>query len=294
MIKKLNIHAAWVAAVALSLLAACGADSERRNDDTDTVAVAEPEEEVLEEFSSPDLGIWHLTGPVSGAIFLSYEVKDSTAMPAESTPASMDSVTYDRQGLLTSMVSGAVTGTKMEIYNDLQLAYDAKGNFVSGRDVCAEKRGNKVKVKLGRSSGGYLQMIQVLGPDLELSHSDTFARLLEWSNGLLFYDETEVGGEGTVRLRYSYYPDGRPEKVVSTIADMGGETKVEERYRYVSEDKYGNWTERRVDCTEQVTEGEADGTHLQTHRRHTSRVDRRHIYYYPPRPSTETATPKDE
>lgn len=271
-------------------IVSCGG-GEAKNDsvDTDTVPTTREEEE-LEEFSSPDLGLWHLTGPVSGAVFLSYEVADTTSLPAAGAACSLDSVTYDRAGLLTSMVSGTLGGGKLEIYNDLRIKYNDSGEFVSGSDVAAAKRGNTVVLKLGRSSGGYLQMIQALGADRELSNSDTFMRLLEWSNGLLFYDETEVGGEGTVRLRYNYYPDGLPQKVVSTIADMGGDTKVEETYTYTARDKYGNWTERRVISREEVTEGEADGTNLTTHRRTTYRLDRRTIYYYPPRDKEETAT----
>lgn len=263
------------------LVVSC-AKEQKKSSDSDSLPAPKVEEEPLEEFSSPDLGLWNLTGPVSGASFASYEVKDSTSMPNPADVCTLDSITFNRQGLVTSMVNGAVEKGKLTLASDLEFTYDADGNFVSGKEKVAHAHGNSIIVKLSRSSGGYLQMLQLLGPDRELSNSDTYVRLLEWTNGLLFYDTLEQGGEGTVRVKYKYNEDGMPQKVTSTISDMLGETKIEATYVYVKFDRYHNWTERRVLEMTEDTEGEADGTNMKTSRHRGYRYDRRHIWYYPP------------
>ena len=58
--------------------------------------------EVLEEFDSPDLGLWQLTGPVSGASYYAYETKDTTALVHAGDDCDFDSLTFNREGLVTS------------------------------------------------------------------------------------------------------------------------------------------------------------------------------------------------
>ena len=120
-----------------------------------------------------------------------------------------------------------------------------------------------------------------------LTQDDT--GLLSWLTDNVL-EQIEQGGEGTVRVTYTYNPDGFPASVTSKISDMGGETRIEERYTYTEYDKYGNWTERRVEAIADVTEGEADGTHQETTRTVSHRLDRRLIYYYPPRSNGEAAS----
>lgn len=272
-----------LALAGMMMLAACGQKEEKKAD-TDSVVKVVTEEEELEEFSSPDLGLWNLTGPVSGAVFYSYEVKDSTAQPDPMLTIGMDSVTYNRQGLITSMVSGSILKGKTEIASDLRFNYDEDGRFTSGTEATS---GSAHKVKLSRTSGGYLQVLQVLGPDGELSTSDSYYRLTEWVAGTMYSTQIE-DSEGTIRSTYTNNADGMPEKVVTKISDMGGETRIEEDYRYTEFDKYGNWIERRVIERTTITEGEADGTNQKTTNHLLYRLDRRNIYYYPPKEPTDS------
>lgn len=275
----------------LVLTAGCGGKTETTTVDSSVDSAEVEEEEELEEFSSPDLGLWNLTGPVAGASFTSEETNKNWEANSKNNEVGLDSITFNRQGLVTSFVSGSYAGNKLTPASDLEFTYNEQGEFTSGNEKMAKEHGNSIFVKLSRSSGGYLQMLQLLGPDKELSNSDTYVRLFEWANGLLFYDTLEQGGEGTVRVKYSYNIDGFPDKVVSTIADMGGETKIEDEYEYTDFDRYGNWTERRVTRHITDTESEADGTNATTKKSTTYQIDRRKIYYYPPEGS-EPATPR--
>ena len=274
--RRTLLIAAPVAAVALA--ASCGSEK-RQNADSDSMPAAEKNS--IDSFTSPDLGLWHLHGHVSGAAFLSYEVKDESAMPAPDAVAALDSITFDTRGLLTSLASGSIEKGETYLDSELLLTYSDSGEFQSGTDKAAAARGNKLVIKLSRTSGGYLQVIQALGTDRELSNPDTFVRLLEWTDGTLYSDETEYSGEGTQHVTYSYNDDGLPDKIVSKIADMSGDVSVEEEYTYTQFDSNGNWTERRVKCSSEITDGEADGTNMKTSRTVTNRVDRRRIYYYP-------------
>ena len=274
--RRTLLIAAPVAAVALA--ASCGSEK-RQNADSDSMPAAEKNS--IDSFTSPDLGLWHLHGHVSGAAFLSYEVKDESAMPAPDAVAALDSITFDTRGLLTSLASGSIEKGETYLDSELLLTYSDSGEFQSGTDKAAAARGNKLVIKLSRTSGGYLQVIQALGTDRELSNPDTFVRLLEWTDGTLYSDETEYSGEGTQHVTYSYNDDGLPDKIVSKIADMSGDVSVEEEYTYTQFDSNGNWTERRVKCSSEITDGEADGTNMKTTRTVTNRVDRRRIYYYP-------------
>ncbi len=265
-------------AAAILLAASCGSEK-RQSADSDSLPAAEKDS--IDSFTSPDLGLWHLHGHVSGAAFLSYEVKDENAMPAPDAVAGLDSITFDTRGLLTSLASGSIEKGGTYLDSELLLTYSDSGEFQSGTDKAAAARGNKVVVKLSRTSGGYLQVIQALGTDREMSNPDTFVRLLEWTDGTLYSDETEYSGEGTQRVSYSYNDDGLPDKIVSKISDMSGDISVEEEYSYTQFDNNGNWTERRVKCSSEITDGEADGTNMKTSRTVTNRVDRRRIYYYP-------------
>lgn len=286
-IQPLSLIPALLAAV---LLVACGGKGDGGGDTDSVMSVETEEEEVLEEFSSPDLGLWHLTGPVRGAVFMSYEVKDSLSQPKDAMTAGIDSITFDRDGRVSTMVSGIMEKGKFTAASDLRFEYTPTGEFKSGTETVGPSHGNKTYVKLSRSSGGYFQVLQVLGADRELSHSDSYIRLVEWANGRIHSEQIEQGGEGTVRVTYTYNPDGFPASVTSKISDMGGETRIEERYTYTEYDKYGNWTERRVEAIADVTEGEADGTHQETTRTVSHRLDRRLIYYYPPRSNGEAAS----
>ena len=263
---------------ALMLAASCGSEK-RQSADSDSMPAAEKDS--IDSFTSPDLGLWHLHGHVCGAAFLSYEVKDESTMPAPDAVAGLDSITFDIHGLLTSLASGSIEKGETYLDSELLLTYTDSGEFQSGTDKAAAARGNKVVVKLSRTSGGYLQVIQALGTDREMSNPDTFVRLLEWTDGALYSDETEYSGEGTQRVSYSYNDDGLPDKIVSKISDMSGDISVEEEYTYTQFDSNGNWTERRVKCCSEITDGEADGTNMNTTRTVTNRVDRRRIYYYP-------------
>ncbi len=274
--RRTLLIAAPVAAVVLA--ASCGSEK-RQNADSDSIPAAE--KDPIDSFTSPDLGLWHLHGHVSGAAFLSYEVKDESAMPTPDAVAGLDSITFDTQGLLTSLASGSIEKGETYLDSELLLTYSDSGEFQSGTDKAAAARGNKLVIKLSRTSGGYLQVIQALGTDRELSNPDTFVRLLEWTDGTLYSDETEYSGEGTQHVTYSYNDDGLPDKIVSKIADMSGDVSVEEEYTYTQFDSNGNWTERRVKCSSEITDGEADGTNMKTSRTVTNRVDRRRIYYYP-------------
>lgn len=274
--RRTLLIAAPVAAVVLA--ASCGSEK-RQNADSDSMPAAE--KDPIDSFTSPDLGLWHLHGHVSGAAFLSYEVKDESAMPAPDAVAALDSITFDTRGLLTSLASGSIEKGETYLDSELLLTYSDSGEFQSGTDKAAAARGNKLVIKLSRTSGGYLQVIQALGTDRELSNPDTFVRLLEWTDGTLYSDETEYSGEGTQHVTYSYNDDGLPDKIVSKIADMSGDVSVEEEYTYTQFDSNGNWTERRVKCSSKITDGEADGTNMKTSRTVTNRVDRRRIYYYP-------------
>ena len=274
--RRTLLIAAPVAAVVLA--ASCGSEK-RQNADSDSMPAAEKNS--IDSFTSPDLGLWHLHGHVSGAAFLSYEVKDESAMPAPDAVAALDSITFDTRGLLTSLASGSIEKGETYLDSELLLTYSDSGEFQSGTDKAAAARGNKLVIKLSRTSGGYLQVIQALGTDRELSNPDTFVRLLEWTDGTLYSDETEYSGEGTQHVTYSYNDDGLPDKIVSKIADMSGDVSVEEEYTYTQFDSNGNWTERRVKCSSEITDGEADGTNMKTSRTVTNRVDRRRIYYYP-------------
>lgn len=270
------------------MLAWSGCSSQKKDDgrDTDTARREAPQEEVLEEFSSPDLGLWQLTGPVSGAVFYSYAVNDDKSLPASGEDCGLDSITFNEQGLVTSLIGGNVEKGKLVKASDLRFRYDENGNFVSGQEAAAATRG--LRVKLSRSSGGYLQVLQVLGSDGEISNDDAYIRLIEWTSGTLYSDETE-SADGTVRTVYTYNDDGLPEKITSTIADMSGDIKITEHYSYTAADKYGNWTERRVRVDVENTEGEADGTNMKTTRSHNYRLDRRKIYYRPPAPGKDAA-----
>jgi|GEM_PF-1970096 len=274
--RRTLLIAAPVAAVALA--GSCG--SEKRQD-ADSDSMPAVKKNSIDTFTSPDLGLWHLHGHVSGAAFLSYEVKDESAMPAPDAVAALDSITFDTRGLLTSLASGSIEKGETYLDSELLLTYSDSGEFQSGTDKAAAARGNKLIIKLSRTSGGYLQVIQALGTDREMSNPDTFVRLLEWTDGTLYSDETEYSGEGTQRVTYSYNDDGLPDKIVSKIADMSGDVSVEEEYTYTQFDSNGNWTERRVKCSSEITDGEADGTNMKTTRSVTNRVDRRRIYYYP-------------
>ena len=270
------LTAAPVAAILLA--ASCGSDK-RQSADSDSMPAAPKDS--IDSFTSPDLGLWHLHGHISGAAFLSYEVKDESAMPAPDAVAGLDSITFDTRGLLTSLASGSIEKGETYLDSELLLTYSDSGEFQSGTDKAAAARGNKLVIKLSRTSGGYLQVIQALGTDHEMSNADTFVRLLEWTDGSLYSDETEYSGEGTQRVSYSYNDNGLPDKIVSKISDMSGDISVEEEYTYTQFDSNGNWTERRVKCSSEITDGEADGTNMKTSRTVTNRVDRRRIYYYP-------------
>lgn len=267
------------APLAAMLLAASCSSDKRQTADSDSLPTAEKDS--IDNFTSPDLGLWHLHGHVSGAAFLSYEVKDENAMPAADAVAGLDSITFDTRGLLTSLASGSVEKGEKYLDSELLFTYSDSGEFQSGTDKAAAARGNKVVIKLSRTSGGYLQVIQALGTDREMSNPDTFVRLLEWTDGTLYSDETEYSEEGTQRVSYSYNDNGLPDKIVSKITDMSGDISVEEEYTYTQFDRNGNWTERRVKCSSEITDGEADGTNMKTTRTVTNRVDRRRIYYYP-------------
>lgn len=280
----------WLSAV---LFVACGGKGNGGDTDSVMSTEVEEEEEELEEFSSPDLGLWHLTGPVRGAVFMSYEVKDSLSQPTDAMTAGIDSITFDRDGRVSTMVAGVMEKGKFTPSSDLRFEYTPSGEFKGGTETVGPSHGNKTFVKLSRSSGGYFQVLQVLGADRELSHSDSYIRLVEWANGRIHSEQIEQGGEGTVRVSYGYNSDGFPSSVVSKISDMGGETRIEEIYTYTEYDKYGNWTERRVVAVADVTEGEADGTHQETTRHVSYRLDRRLIYYYPPRTDGEPASSAD-
>lgn len=278
----------YISAAALVLMlifTTCGTKTSGSSDSDSTVKVAVEEEEVLEEFSSPDLGLWHLTGPVSGAVFLSYELKDTLSQPDLTLSAGMDSITFNREGLVTSMVSGSRLKGKTTIDSDLRFTYKADGSFLSGTEATSH---DKLTVKLSRTSGGYLQVLQVLGPDGELSATDCYYRLIEWVGGTLFSNDIE-DTEGTIRSSYTNNADGLPDKVVTKISDMGGETSIEEQYTYLKYDKYGNWIKRRVLELTNITEGEADGTNMKTTHHSQWRLDRREIYYYPPRATSPSA-----
>lgn len=281
---KKNLRILYVVPVLLGIISAagCSGEKESKASDSDTVVSAEPEEE-LEEFSSADLGLWNLTGPVAGAVFYSGEIGKDGKEPSADAVYGLDSITFNRQGLVTSLVSGELHKGTLTLASDLEFRYNESGEFISGDEKMAKAHGNSIHVKLSRSSGGYLQMLQLLGPDRELSNSDTYVRLLEWGNGCLIYDTLEQGGEGTVRVKYTYNSDGYPEKVVSTIADMGGETRIEDRYTYTEYDRYGNWTRRTVERQVKDTETEPDGTNAKTTESTSRHLDRRRIYYYPPK-----------
>lgn len=270
------LTAAPVAAILLA--SSCGSEK-RQSADSDSLSAAPKDS--IDSFTSPDLGLWHLHGHVSGAAFLSYEVKDESAMPAPDAVAGLDSITFDTRGLLTSLASGSIEKGETYLDSELLLTYSDSGEFQSGTDKAAAARGNKLVIKLSRTSGGYLQVIQALGTDHEMSNADTFVRLLEWTDGTLYSDETEYSSEGTQRVSYSYNDDGLPDKIVSKISDMSGDVSIEEEYTYTQFDRNGNWTERRVKCSSKITDGEADGTNMKTSRTVTNRVDRRRIYYYP-------------
>lgn len=236
--------------------------------------------EVLEEFDSPDLGLWQLTGPVSGASYYAYETKDTTALVHAGDDCDFDSLTFNREGLVTSMVNGIVEKGKKLVYSDLRFEYTPEGEFRCGRE--AAEGGKGLVVKLSRTGGGYLQVLQVLGPDKELSADQSYYRLIEWANGILAADNFETPG-GNTRTKYHYNPEGLPDQVIARTEDMGGDIVATDTYTYQAFDKYGNWTQRRAVSVVEDTESEPDGTNRKTTKKTVYRLEKRYIYYYPPR-----------
>ena len=276
--RNLRLYLFSTSLLMLLILACC---SEEKKQTTASTPKTDIPADTLwkQDFSSPDLALWGLHGPVEMATFESCEVKDSTANPSATATFTCDSVAFTPTGLITTMAFGTKEKGKPEFSSILHIKYDGEGHFLSGSETA--QGAEPIKIKIARSSGGYITVMQALGSDGELSTPNSFHRLVDWRDGRLAIDEYELA-EGTLRNKYSYSDTDFPSMVTTTLSDMQGDMKEEARYMYTATDEYGNWIERRVTNKVETTEGEADGTNIKKSTYTSYRLERRRISYYGP------------